>query len=277
MVATWPAIIACPSSPGRPFRRTLQHTLGAVTVVALLSALVVPVARAASPHGERPTSGAPLVSLVMATLAPLTSVQAHLTATSTGADAAAFGETVTAVRRAGQWQLDIVAGTRPVGAGDTTVAEYVVGGTTVCARSSFTAPRGPFMCRQSPREAADVTTDLLPLLNVLPPRAEDNNTYSYVHGGTAWVRGLRCDAYRYIVRSPTALERSTLYLNRATGAPCAQDATTVGPPLFGLGLAGVPRGTATTTSATVWGRFNDPTLTIPPVPASALSRAVATT
>jgi len=157
----------------------------------------------AADHMERRTSGAPLVPLVMATLAHLTSVQARLTATSNGADAAAFGETVSAVRRDGRWRLDLVEGTRPVGAGDTTVAEHVVAGTTVCARNSFNAPRGPFLCRRSPRDAADITADLLPILNVLPPHAGGSSTYSYVRGGAAWVRGLLCDAYRYIVHSPT--------------------------------------------------------------------------
>lgn len=261
---------ACSSSSAIPFCRALQHSLAAATLAALLGTLAAPGARAASPHGEGRTGGAPLVPWVTATLARLTRVQVRLTATSSGAQAAAFGETVSAIRDGGQWQLDIVEGTRPMGAGDTTVAEYVVGGTTVCARSSFTVPRGPFLCRRAPRDAADFTDGLLPILNVLPPHAGRSNTYSYVRGGTARVRGLRCDAYPYIVHSPTALERGTLYLNHATGAPCAQDATTVGPPLLGLGPAGTPRGTATTTSVTVWSRFNDPTLTIPRVPTPVL-------
>ncbi len=217
---------------------------------------------------EAHASGPPLAPLVTATLTHLTSFQARMTATSQGAEAATFGQTVSAVRRGGQWQFDIVEGTRPRGAGDTTVVEYVISGTTVCSRASFNFPRGAFMCARAPRTAGDLADNALPILNALPPGARQSNTYTYARDGTARLHGLRCDAYRYVVRSRIALERSALYLSHATGRPCEQDATTVGQPLFGLGPAGGPTGTATTTSLTVWSRFNDPTLTIPWAPSA---------
>lgn len=240
---------------------TLTHLIPRRQAAMILLALI-PLVAPFSPR-EAHASGPPLTPLVTATLAHLTSFQARMTATSQGAEAATFGRTVSAVRRGGQWQFDIIEGTRPRGAGDTTVVEYVISGETVCSRVSFNVPRGAFMCARAPRAAAELAGAALPILNALPPAARQSNTYTYTRDGTARLHGLLCDAYRYVVRSRTALERSALYLNHATGTPCEQDATTVGQPLFGLGPTVGPTGTATTTSLTVWSRFNDPTLTIP--------------
>lgn len=157
--------------------------------------------------------------------------------------------TAIVIRRGTDRELYLTGDLQSVSTGATSDMEMVITGNRVCVRMD---PRSDFVCIVSQTDANKIFDD---------PTQELMKTslYSAVRPSRSkLVSGVKCAGYAYTYRSPTTHSQGTLYINRTTNLPCEQD-----------DLATVAQGNTTIVGSSVatWTRFNDPTLTIPTVPA----------
>jgi hypothetical protein len=191
---------------------------------------------------------------MLTALATASSYQVTYSAHSTETPPAIERRTLVLVRQGSGFLIHVVDAGRPSGAGDTTVAEYVTSGATVCARSYFNVPSGKYTCGEKPALSAALAMLAEPIYALVGAHA----TVTFAAAGARSIGGQRCAGYRFSAHAGTSHSAGTVYM-AALGLPCEQDATTYGPaigPSNGRAMANV-------LSVTVWSHFNDPHLAMP--------------
>jgi len=172
-----------------------------------------------------------------------------------GASTGTITGTVVVVRKDGKNQAHVTL-TTPAGSGATTTVDAVVAGARVCVKQ---AAGQPYQCITSPTVAAQINLD---------PSSTFQRAGVSTHftpAGTKVVLGKLCTGYAFTLTSTSVRAHGTLYLNATNGRPREEDVTTTATT---AATATTPAKTVTATTTALWSRYDDPTLTIPAVPAS---------
>jgi hypothetical protein len=232
--------------------RSRLLTLHAVLVITLVAssppfasaAPPTPIAQAAQALGHAQSYRADLVTTYRSS--PSESVYTNTT-------------TVVAVRHGKAWALYIVQ-TMPGASGHTTMKETVDTGVQACTR--LTGRTGAWDCHPTSLVRRDIDAEYSSFTQ--PPAAGFYTGAAPL--GRKMVRGQRCVGYRKILSQTAASGHTmrdvlTLWVTAAAPRMVEQDITAT----LSLGHGHALLTAATTLS---WSNWNDPTLTIPSIPAS---------
>ncbi len=200
--------------------------------------------------GTSAASPSPLSGLSTA-LNSASSYQVDLTIT--GASSGKITGTVVVLRHNGKNRAHLVLNA-PAGSGAMTSLDAVVAGSRVCVKQS---PSMPYRCVTSPAVAAQINLD--PSNTFQRPGVST----TFTPAGSKVVLGKLCTGYTFTLTAKGAQAHGTLYVNPTNGRPREEDVVTTG------ATTGATTTGKTTTLKTlaIWSRYDDPTLTIPIVPA----------
>jgi hypothetical protein len=238
----------------------------AIALAGLVSATrpaMHPLAHAAAPRAVRPLARAvrppaqaatPAVSSQLAhALAHARSFQLTIQATGSGSgQSVAETSTATMVRRGTTLRLHLTTTTRA--AGRVSTQEAVLTGTHLCTRASG---RGAWSCTA----AAGSTLARLQSSDPDQLAAAFGLSQRYEPAGRQLRQGQACLRYQFSLSARGLREQGTLWVARATGLPVEEDTAST----LALRAGATPLVVRTTQR---WSRWNDPRLSIPPVPAS---------
>lgn len=168
-----------------------------------------------------------------------------------GASSGPVTGTVVVLRHNGKNRAHLILHAPP-GSGTTTSLDAVIVGSRVCIKQS---PAAPYQCVTSPAVAAQINLD-------------PSNTFQRAGVSTAFtptkpkmVLNQLCSGYTFAITSKGVRAHGTLYVNPTNGRPREEDVTTTG-------ASSTTGKTTTLKTMATWSRYNDPTLTIPAVPAA---------
>jgi len=202
----------------------------------------------ASAAGASAASPSPLPGLSRA-LNNASSYQVDLTIT--GASSGKVTGTVVVLRHNGKNRAHLILNA-PSGSGTATSLDAVIVGSRVCIKQS---PSAPYQCVTSPAVAAEINLD-------------PSNTFqragvstAFTPAGSKIILGKLCNGYTFTITSKGARAHGTLYVNPTNGRPREEDVTTIA-------TSSTTGKTTTLKTMALWSRYDDPTLTIPTVPAS---------
>lgn len=225
--------------PSRIARPALGAALALALVVGMPSSLA---AQAAAPS--------PLPALRQA-MASVTSYQVDMTVTS----GAASKVTLVVVGKGKNTRMHITT-TVAEGPGKTVKVDAIIIGSRVCVHIPGSGP-AHYTCQNSPALAAQLNQN--PAKTFQTP-AGTTITFARIPGPGKFVKGRICDGYTFTTVAKTGRATGTLYLSHLNSRICEEDATSkVTLPTTGK--------TVSATVKAIWTRYNDPTLTVPAVPA----------
>jgi len=173
--------------------------------------------------------------------------------TITGASSGKITGTVVVLRHDGKNRAHLILNAPP-GSGTTTSLDAVIAGSRVCIKQG-SSPSAPYQCVTSPAVAAQINLD---------PSATFQRagvSTAFTPAGSKIVLGKMCNGYTFTVTSKGARAHGILYVNPTNGRPREEDVTTTA-------AASTTGKTTTLKTMAIWSRYDDPTLTIPTVPAA---------